>query len=198
MDKKEACGDDYQLKGNTNTDFFFQKGKWHQVIERVKVNTASNHDGEVELWMDGHHSLLVTGLQFVNNGSKVDNLYFSTFHGGSTVDWAPVNDSYIWFDDVLVSTQVSDVFSPLSLGKSFASGSTITVSPLPIAAGSYLFVNGVPNGEISAELLDSSGKMVSMMEWSKEKVHIPKINAGVYFLRLYGPDFVAIKRIVVQ
>lgn len=199
MDKKESCGDDYQLKGANNTDFYFQKGKWHQVVERVKINTGSNHDGEVELWMDGQHSLLLVGLQFVNNGSKVDNFYFSTFHGGSTVDWAPTNDCSIWFDDIVVSTRVSDVFSPLTIGATPSFTSNMVIGPQPVASGGYLTVKGLAiKNTFAAELLDSSGRMVATLETSQGKVQVPKVKAGMYYLRLYGQDLDAIKKIVIQ
>jgi len=109
MDKKEVCGDDYPLtiKGK---DFSFIRGTWHHVAERLKIITCTAHNGEVEVCIDGQHAALLKGLQFVNNGSKVDNLYFSTFHGGNSKDWAPVNDSLIWFDDIMIRTNHKDIF----------------------------------------------------------------------------------------
>jgi len=35
----------------------------------------------------------------------IDSFYFSTFFGGSTAEWAPPEDEYIDFDDIVVSTK---------------------------------------------------------------------------------------------
>ncbi|MBX9851153.1 MAG: hypothetical protein K2X86_05275 [Cytophagaceae bacterium] len=109
------CGDDVNLQVVSGVNYIAPKGQWINVIERVKVNTGSNHDGEVEIWINGQHALLKAGIQFVNNGQLVDNMYFSTFHGGSTAAWAPTVDSYIWFDDIMITANASDIFSTLGI-----------------------------------------------------------------------------------
>ena len=103
------CGDNIPLKDASGQNLYFQKGRWYTVTERVKVNSGSNKDGEVELWVDGVPALLKTGIAFVTNGDKVDNLYFSTFHGGGDATWAPSNDCYIWFDDIIIGQTAADV-----------------------------------------------------------------------------------------
>lgn len=112
MDKPGTYGEDLPLMkaGNQIT---FEKGKWYQVAERVKINTNNNYDGEVEVWINGEQALLKTGLRLVNDGSLVDNFYFSTFHGGSGSNWAPSVDCHIWYDDLIISTKESDVFSSI-------------------------------------------------------------------------------------
>ncbi|WMJ73478.1 T9SS type A sorting domain-containing protein [Cytophagaceae bacterium ABcell3] len=112
MDKPGNCGTDYNLTWENGDVVHFEKGKWYNIIERVKVNTGDNNDGEVELWVDGEHALLVENLRFVNNGDKVDNFYFSTFHGGSGPGWEPGVDCFIWFDDIKIGTTPEEVFPP--------------------------------------------------------------------------------------
>ncbi|MFN6944368.1 MAG: polysaccharide lyase, partial [Cytophagaceae bacterium] len=112
MDKLGACAPDYDLKDSNGNDVYFERGQWYNIIQRVKVNSGNNHDGEVELWVNGEHALLVENLRFVNNGDKVDNFYFSTFHGGATAGWAPGVDCHIWFDDIKISTNAADIFPP--------------------------------------------------------------------------------------
>lgn len=196
MDKIESCGDDYQLKNSDNTDFYFHKGQWHQVVERVKVNTASNHDGEVELWMDGQHALLVTGLQFVNDGSKVDNLYFSTFHGGSTADWAPVNDCDVWFDDIVVSTQVTDVFPPLGISENDLS-SKVDLLPQPVQGGQFLSIKGVED-DTRVEIVDSFGKTVDAVSLLRGRILVPRLPSGYYFIRIKLRGRNVVKRMLVE
>ena len=80
------CGSDLNLQ-LSGSDFYFEKGEWYNIIQRVKINSGSNHDGEVEIWINQEQALLLTEIQFISNGDKVDNLYFSTFHGGGSSEW---------------------------------------------------------------------------------------------------------------
>ncbi len=112
MDKPETYGEDIALMKD-GQQIIFEKGKWYQVAERVKINTGNNYDGEVQVWINGKEALLKTGIRLVNDGSLVDNFYFSTFHGGSGSDWAPSVDCHIWFDDLVISTQEADIFSTI-------------------------------------------------------------------------------------
>lgn len=113
MDKAGNCGDDIQLHTPDQSELYFDRGQWYTVAQRVKINSDGNADGEVEIWINGEQALFVDGLRFVSNDDKVDNLYFSTFHGGSGSDWAPGADCYMWYDDIVISTEVSDVLEPL-------------------------------------------------------------------------------------
>jgi hypothetical protein len=116
MDKSGSCGDNLELKKPDNSTFYFQKDTWYKISQYVKVNSGSAYDGEVRLWINDQEALTVSGLRFVTNGDQVDAFYFSTFHGGSTSAWAPTVNSFAWFDDLVISTQESDVVNiPLSL-----------------------------------------------------------------------------------
>jgi hypothetical protein len=101
MDKPGSYGEDMTLVTNT-VDVYFQQGQWYQVIERVKINTGNNNDGEVQIWINGEEALLRTDLRFVTDGSLIDTFYFSTFHGGADASWAPSVDCYIWYDDLRI------------------------------------------------------------------------------------------------
>lgn len=119
-----GCGDSFDIVVE-GKNLVFQKGVWYRISQRVKANTGNEKNGEVEMWINNeqaqiklHNGSLVdklTGIQFVNNGDKVDALYFSTFHGGSNSNWAPANDSYIWFDDITISSKLSDVINTTDL-----------------------------------------------------------------------------------
>jgi hypothetical protein len=102
MDKPGTYGEDFNLLNLDLSNIIFQKGQWYHITQRVKVNSGSNADGEVDVWVNGDLALSLTGLRFVTNGDQVDSLYFSTFHGGSGAHWSPSVDSYIWFDDIRV------------------------------------------------------------------------------------------------
>jgi hypothetical protein len=108
MDKKKECGEDYDLLTSEMKPFVVTRGSWVHVAERVKVNSTGNADGEVQVWLNGTEALLKTGIRFVTNSDKADNLYFSTFFGGSGPEWAPGKDCFVWFDDIVISTSPED------------------------------------------------------------------------------------------
>jgi hypothetical protein len=110
MDKPGKWGDGSPLIFPSGERVTFEKGKWYHVMERVKINSsANNYDGEVEVWINGQPVLLRKGVRFTSNGEKVDRFYFSTFHGGSGPDWAPIETCHTWFDDIIISENKKDV-----------------------------------------------------------------------------------------
>ncbi|MBN2523899.1 MAG: hypothetical protein JXB24_11545 [Bacteroidales bacterium] len=115
MDKPGKYGEDFDLTGEDGEKSYFPKGEWINLIERVKINSGNNHDGEVQIWYNGKEVLHLSGLKFVTNGDKVDAFYFSTFHGGNDITWSPKNDCYIWFDDIIVTRDPKNVFTSSSL-----------------------------------------------------------------------------------
>lgn len=104
---------DYAVLKKNGADIHWPKGQWVNIVQRVKVNTVSdgtaNPDGEIEVFYNGASAAKVTGLRFVTNTDQVDKAYFSSFAGGATTDFAPANDSYIWYDDLKVSTSRNDI-----------------------------------------------------------------------------------------
>ena len=110
LEKFNGFGDNLNLIYPSGDNVMFNKGEWYHIMQRVRINSnGSTADGEVEVWVNGHQVLLTTGYRFTSNGDKVDNLYFSTFHGGSDATWAPTETCYTWFDDVKISTNPNDV-----------------------------------------------------------------------------------------
>ena len=128
MDKANNCGDDIQLVYPWGDNVVFEKGKWYHVMQRVKINTdgsASAYDGEVELWVNGYQVLSISGYRFTANGDKVDNLYFSTFHGGASTAWAPTETCYTWFDDIRISSNAADVSMQSCQGPNLGSNTSL-------------------------------------------------------------------------
>jgi hypothetical protein len=104
MDKPHQWGEDLPLVPLGHTPFFFMPDEWVHLVQRVKINTGALANGEVQVWVNGVESLNLDGLRFVNDGSKIDTFYMSTFHGGNTPGWGPMNDSFIWIDDIEISS----------------------------------------------------------------------------------------------
>jgi hypothetical protein len=108
MDKPSTYGEDIDFVSNGVTQYF-QKGKWHELTQRVRINDSGMKNGEIDVWMDKTLVVSKRNLRFVTNGAGVDTMYFSTFFGGSGADWWPSTDAYAYFDDFIASTTRSDV-----------------------------------------------------------------------------------------
>ncbi|WP_405056690.1 hypothetical protein OG474_28620 [Kribbella sp. NBC_01505] len=106
-------GDYVELKNSAGTVFTWQRGSWVNVVQRFRVNTVTdgqaNPDGQIQVWFNGVSAANISGLRFVRNADQVDRAYFSSFASGATASFAPANDSWIWYDDLKVSTQASDI-----------------------------------------------------------------------------------------
>ena len=109
MDQPDIWGEDISLTGADGSEKYFERGKWHNMIQRVKVNDGSQSNGEIDVWMDNEQVLDLDGLRFMTNNQGIDTTYFSTFHGGSGSDWWPGHDVNAYFDDFVVSTNAADV-----------------------------------------------------------------------------------------
>ena len=109
MDQPGTYGEDILLKDSNGEDKYFQRGQWHNMIQRVKVNDGYQSNGEIDVWMDGEQVLDMDNLKFMTDGGGIDTAYFSTFHGGYGSDWWPEKNDNAYFDDFVVSTNAADV-----------------------------------------------------------------------------------------
>ena len=109
MDKPGKYGEGFSFEGSDGSEKYFQRGKWHNLIQRVKINDGNQSNGEIDVWMDREKVLSIDELKFVTNNQGIDSLYFSTFHGGNNSDWLPEREVYSYWDDFVVSTNAADV-----------------------------------------------------------------------------------------
>jgi hypothetical protein len=82
-------------------DFKAEQGKWHCIEQYVNVGTPGKDDGKLKVWIDGVERLNIDDMRFwnvENDLGPVGGIFFSTFHGGNSADWAPRKDSYAQFD----------------------------------------------------------------------------------------------------
>lgn len=107
MDKPGKWGEEFFFKNSDGNDVYFQRGKWHHLIQRVKINDNIKSNGEIDVWMDRHKVLSLANLRFVTNNKGIDQLYFNTFHGGSSSSWWPDHKVYSYWDDFIVFTNPS-------------------------------------------------------------------------------------------
>ena len=115
MDKPGKWGEDFALRTPAGEPYFFPRGEWIRLVQRVRINSRGNADGEVQVWVNGREALHIGGLRFVSDDSGIDTFYLSTFHGGNTADWGPAHDSHLWIDDIAIRRGASG--APFILGK---------------------------------------------------------------------------------
>lgn len=81
----------------------FTPGTWYTIRQFVKLNSPGNADGVIKVWVNDQLGLTRSNLRFRTTSSlQIDRLFFSTFFGGSTAEWAPSKDEYVFFDDFKV------------------------------------------------------------------------------------------------
>ena len=102
-DQSGDYGDDWDCGHN------FQAGTWYTLKQKVTVNTGSNKDGRVEVWVDGVKKLDKTNVRLMTNNNSVNVVFFDTFMGGGNSDfaWSPTKTQYLRIDDVKVAKRGS-------------------------------------------------------------------------------------------
>lgn len=98
VDMKSKYGDIVKLNMN------FEPGKWYRLTQRIKLNEDNLSNGIMQVWVDGKQVVDKKDIRYRLWGKgMIDSFYFSTFHGGASEDWAPQNDSFIYYDNFKVT-----------------------------------------------------------------------------------------------
>jgi hypothetical protein len=104
-DGNSGCGSDMAYAGGA-----LATGRWHEIVNQVILNTPGTsggqgrHDGVIRAWVDGKLALERTGLRLRDAATvKLDQFYFSTFHGGDSQDWGPAVESFASFAELSVT-----------------------------------------------------------------------------------------------
>ena len=79
-------------------------GRTLRIKQYVRVNTGSNANGVLRVWVDGDLKLDRNDLRFLTTNHGVNRFFFSTFYGGGSPDWGPSQDTFAQFDNIRVST----------------------------------------------------------------------------------------------
>ena len=97
--------------GNQAKSPVFKKDRWHRVVLQVRVNDPGKANGAARVFVDGKPVVTTDQVQFRDDpGDKalIHHFMFSTFHGGNTKSWAPVDKDkkpttvHALYDNVLV------------------------------------------------------------------------------------------------
>lgn len=87
-------------------NFKVEPGKWYCIEQFVNIGTPNKDNGKLKVWIDGVEKVNINDMRFwnvENTNGKIGGIYFSTFHGGNTKDWAPLHNSYAQFDSFVVA-----------------------------------------------------------------------------------------------
>ncbi len=87
-------------------DAKIQPGQWHEISQRIRLNSAGKKNGLYEVWFDGKLATQRRDMVWrYGNQAAIDAFLFSTFHGGASLDWAPRWNSFADFDDIRIDRQ---------------------------------------------------------------------------------------------
>lgn len=90
----------------------FGTNQWHHVVLEVRLNTPGKPDGSARVLVDNKEVIYTRDVVFREDGgpnTMIQQFLFSTFHGGHSLTWAPVDDSgkpttvYAYFDNFLIT-----------------------------------------------------------------------------------------------
>ncbi len=111
MDQPGNWGDTLGGTGHLGAQARFVRGQWHHVTQYVQLNTGNNNDGRLMLFLDGVLLTDRTDMRYRNqNRAPINRFYLNLFFGGSSDDYRPLKDEYLFLDDIRVSRNVDYVF----------------------------------------------------------------------------------------
>ena len=85
--------------------FRFQAGKWHQIRQQVVLNDPKKQNGRLLMWFDGKLVINESKVFYrTSSRLKIEGLFFCTFFGGGTKEWASKKDTYADFRGFSVTT----------------------------------------------------------------------------------------------
>lgn len=84
--------------------FIFKRDQWYTIEQKIELNTPNQKDGILEIRVDGQLVKQRKDIMFRRTDKlQIDQLYFSTFYGGSESSWQPLKDETIYFDDFKIT-----------------------------------------------------------------------------------------------
>lgn len=91
---------DMDKKGNWGTDIdtgvVMEPGQKYTIRQHVELNSGSNNDGKLQVWVNGQLVIDRQDMRYVNGDdpkNNVDTLMFHSYYGGNDAEWAARNES---------------------------------------------------------------------------------------------------------
>ncbi|AOM42137.1 polysaccharide lyase [Xenorhabdus hominickii] len=102
-EKESRCGDNVKL------NFSLKRGVWYTLTQYVKLNDIGKRDGIYIQYIDDKEVVRISDIKFRNKDDVfIDAIKWSSFFGGSTLDWAPPLEQHSYFDNFIVSVEKPD------------------------------------------------------------------------------------------
>lgn len=183
-------GDYWPWTDESSVSSRFIPGKWHTVITQIILNTIEsgatngNHDGVLRSWLDGEMVLEKTGLRLIDfEDQMIDIFYISTFHGGDNSDWKPLNDSYIRYDDFIVSKNPIEPSSMQTTSYKPANDQTTVIYPCHITQ--TLIVSSDKNIQ-SVDIFSATGNHI--LSSKETSIGLSRLKTGLYIALVIFAD----------
>lgn len=78
--------------------FHFMPGRWHRVVQELKLNDPGASNGEIKMWLDNRFVGEATNVLVRTVDSlQINGLFFDVFFGGNDDSWAPLANTHIDF-----------------------------------------------------------------------------------------------------
>lgn len=76
----------------------FTPGRWHHVVQELKLNRPGHSDGSLRMWLDDVLVGEAGGIRMRTiDELKINGMFFDVFFGGNDDSWAPKWDTHIDF-----------------------------------------------------------------------------------------------------
>ena len=76
----------------------FQRGQWHTLTQYIQLSDPNQHNGVIKMWLDGVLAFQITDINTrAKDSIRIEKIFFSTFFGGSSSEYAPPADTTIFF-----------------------------------------------------------------------------------------------------
>lgn len=87
-----------------------KKNNWHNITQRVVMNSEGQSDGILEVWLDDLLVLSDHAMTWRTTGTfGADVFLYSAFYGGVSADWSPSTTTFARFANIKVSTTDTSV-----------------------------------------------------------------------------------------
>lgn len=113
----------YGVGRGPDNGFTFSREQYHAVSMHMRLNDPEQSNGFVNIYVDDKRVVTHDGLRIRATGGEntlIQNFLFSTFHGGSSPSWAPVDEDgeyttvHAYFDNFAVHEGEAIREAPLS------------------------------------------------------------------------------------
>ncbi len=176
---------------------YLKKPGWHNIELHYKFETPGQNDGVFEGWVDGANYDFMNASEFFGYrkpGTErekitINTFLLSTFLGGSSKEYEPTKDLFVWFDEIRVSkNRINDFDNYNNLStEDFETYGKLTISPNP---SSSIFNLGE---EVAWDVYDVLGHKV--LNGNGKVIDLTGMPKGMYLVK---SDKYSINKIILQ